>query len=377
MSGKAKVVVYGASGYTGKIMGDFLARRGIDFIAAGRNAEKLKEHLALTPNADKVNVETVGVEHSVEALTELFTGVEVVINTVGPFAQLGHEVVQACLAAGCHYLDSTGEQDWVFDCEKEYGQKFAAKDLVLAPATSWMWNAGLVAAEIALETPGIDELDIIYCPNGNPSPASTKSFLRMCCQPQYRLQYNELTPWPEATAYEVSVPGFHQHLLALPWSGGCEPVWYKDDPRVQTASVLTAFTNRPMMELVVAKMKEFAELAPKLSDQEKEDLTNKWGEEICNTEPPRENLDINRVVISVWARGRTQGKNLTFFTTCGYEATGVIGAEAAKLILDGKIKKTGFAAAAHAVGHRELIDALIEAGLHGPIDQHNPISTDS
>ena len=365
---KADVIVYGASGYTGKIMGDFLARRGIDYIAAGRSEAKLKEHLAITPNADKVNVEIAEVKHDVGALTELFKGAKVVINVVGPFAQLGHEVVQACLNAGCHYLDTTGEQDWVFTCKRDYGAAFADKGLVLAPATSWMWNAGLVAAEIALEEDGIDELDIIYCPNGNPSPASTKSFLRMCCQPQYRLQHSELQPWPEATAYEVSVPGFHQHLLALPWSGGCEPVWYEDDPRVQTANVLTAFTNRPMMELVVAKMKEFASLAPKLSDEEKEDLTNKWGEEICNTEPPREDPDINRVVISVWARGRTKGRNHSFFTTCGYDATGSIGAETAKQLLSGNIRKTGFAAAAHAVGHRELIDAMISDGCHGPID---------
>ena len=42
----------------------------------------------------------VEVAHTVEALTELFSGASVVCNTVGPFAKFGHEVVEACLAAG-------------------------------------------------------------------------------------------------------------------------------------------------------------------------------------------------------------------------------------------------------------------------------------
>ena len=362
---KPEILIYGASGYTGKIHADFLVREGIDFIAAGRTESKLKEHMAMVPNIHTVNCEIVAVDHTVEALTELFQGVKVVINTVGPFAQLGHEVVKACLAAGAHYQDTTGEQDWVIDCRDQYGADFEKAGLVIAPATSWMWNAGLCAAEIALEKPGVDELDIVYCPNGNPSPASTKSFLRMCCQPEYYLQYNELVQWPEVSTFATSVPGFHQHLLALPWSGGCEPVWYQHDERVRTAKVLTAFTNRPMMELVASKMKDFSEMAPTLSAQEQEELTNKWGEEICNTEPAREDHDVNRVVISVWARGRRTGKNYTFFTTAGYDATGVIGVETAKRLVAGKFSKVGFTAAAHTVGHRVLIRAMQEAGLHG------------
>ncbi|QCY09452.1 DUF5938 domain-containing protein [Pseudomonas sp. MPC6] len=361
---KPQVVVYGASGYTGKLIAEYLAKRGISFIAAGRSESRLKAELGKVPFVDRVEVQYAALEHTVEALTELFLGVKVVINVVGPFAQLGREVVQACLSAGAHYLDTTGEQDWVIDCKAEYGQTFADKKLVLAPATSWMWNAGLLAAEVALETSGIDSLDIVYAPNGNPSPASTKSFLRMCCQPQLKLELNKFQPWPQATAYEATVPGFHQHLLALPWSGGCEPVWYADDERVQNCSVLTAFTNRPMMELVVAKMKEFADLAPTLSAKEQEELTNAWGESICSTEPPREIEEINRVVISCWARGNTTVKHVVFFNTCGYLQTGVMAAELADRLLRNQHKRVGFTSAVHAVGHRELIAACAEEGMH-------------
>lgn len=364
MSNKPKVLIYGASGYTGKLISEYLAKRDIPFIAAGRNADRLKQQLANVPFIERVEVTYAAVEHNLEALITLFEGVKVVINVVGPFAQLGHEVVQACLAVGAHYQDTTGEQDWVLDVQEKYGQAFAEKNLVLAPSTSWMWNAGLMAAEVALETPGIDSLDILYAPNGNPSPASTKSFLRMCCQPQMKLENNELVAWPEAQAYETSVPGFHQHLLALPWSGGVEPVWYKSDKRVRNCSVLTAFTNRPMMEMIVDRLKSFSELAPSLSEQEQEDLTNAWGEEICNTEPPREVETINRVVISCWARGSTVAKQVVFFNTCGYLQTGVMAAEFAERLLRNQNKTVGFTSATHCIGHRELIAACAEEGMH-------------
>ncbi|BFM17909.1 hypothetical protein R50073_40920 [Maricurvus nonylphenolicus] len=365
MSSTPQVLIYGANGYTGKFAAEYLAKNNIDFIAAGRNEDKLKAAMEKVPYIDRVNVQCQAVDHSVEALTELFQGVKVVINIVGPFAQLGHEVVQACLASGSHYMDTTGEQDWVITCKEEYGPAFVDANLVLAPATSWMWNAGLIVAEYALETPGIDSIDLVYAPNGNPSLASTKSFLRMCCHEQLKLEHNELVPWPEATGFETIVPGFHQPLLALPWSGGCEPIWYKDDERVQNCSVLTAFTNRPMMEMVVGKMKEFAELAPTLSPEEKEELTNKWGEEICKEEPGREIKEVNRTVISVWARGNIVGKNLTFYANSAYLQTGVITAELTDWILKDKNKTVGFTAATHCIGHRELIAAFAEEDLHG------------
>jgi short subunit dehydrogenase-like uncharacterized protein len=45
----------------------------------------------------------------------------VVCNTVGPFIKFGHTVVEACANAGTHYLDTTGEQDWMLDSQKRFG----------------------------------------------------------------------------------------------------------------------------------------------------------------------------------------------------------------------------------------------------------------
>ena len=99
---------------------------------------------------------------------------------VGPFATYGHEVVQACIASGCHYLDTTGEQDWVIDCDEYYGERMAEKGLLLAPGIAQMYTTGEIAAQIALETPGLDTLDILVFWKGFPTVASTRDDLRQC-----------------------------------------------------------------------------------------------------------------------------------------------------------------------------------------------------
>ncbi len=97
------VIVYGASGYTGRLVCEYLREYNVPFVAAGRDKARIQEAMDKVPGIDTIEHEIVEVAHDVEPLTELFAGAEVVCNTVGPFAQYGREVVEACLNAGCHY----------------------------------------------------------------------------------------------------------------------------------------------------------------------------------------------------------------------------------------------------------------------------------
>ncbi|MCR6736789.1 MAG: hypothetical protein NVV83_23085 [Afipia sp.] len=68
MSDKAKVIVYGASGYTGKLIAEFLGRADIPFIAAGRSRERLEVEMATVPGLKAGNYEVRAIEHHVDAL---------------------------------------------------------------------------------------------------------------------------------------------------------------------------------------------------------------------------------------------------------------------------------------------------------------------
>ncbi len=360
----APVIVYGASGYTGKLIMWHLAEARIPFIAAGRSLDRLREQVALVPELAGAQYEIRAVAHEEGALTDLFRGARVVYNVTGPFMQLGEPVVRAALAAGCHYLDTTGEADWMSHIRDTYGEAFAAKGLLLCPAASYMWAAGNIAAEIALETPGVDSLDILYLADSNTSVASTKSFLRMCTKPQYYLEHNELVMWPYATAYDVRGPDQHRTFKALPWSGGGEPVWYQHDPRVANCLTLVAFKNQAMFGAVLSVLQTFEEKYRHLSPEEQEQVTNELGGNLTSVEPGREDPDRNRSVISCIGRGNMTGVSVVLRGNAPYMQTGALAAEACRRILDGRLLAHGFQSPAKAIGARAILNCWAERGYH-------------
>ncbi|CAE6920510.1 Sacchrp_dh_NADP domain-containing protein [Pseudomonas marincola] len=369
MTQARNVLVYGASGYTGKLVAESLAQRKMPFYMAGRTLDRLQNALAVVEerHGQKVDAELVIVNHNLGELVELLQRLEikVLINNVGPFMQLGWPVVEACLEAGVHYLDTTGEQDWTAAIGDKYGAAFAAKKLLLCPANSFMWAAGALAAEVVLETPGIDSLDICYqIDNGLPSEASTKSFLRMVCNDvsQYYLEQNQLKAWPNDVAYKVFVPYRNAQLSAHPWGGACEPIWFKDDPRVLNCKVLTAMGEH-LIDPVMQAIRAFNELAPGMTQEQREALTNQMGAQMDQGEPPKDDLDVQRGVIVVHGQGRQITSTYVMNLSAAYTWTGDICAEGAERLLSGKLKNVGFQSPAMAFGHRELIDRFHERGF--------------
>ncbi|MES1945532.1 saccharopine dehydrogenase [Salinisphaera sp. PC39] len=357
-----EVVIFGASGYTGKLIAWHLAERGIPFIAAGRDQKRLEEQMASVPELKGHDYECVAVDLEEQALTKLFSGRKIVYNVVGPFMQLSEPVVRACLNAGVHYLDTTGEQDWMLMLREKYHKPFQEKGLLLCPANAFMWTAGEIAAEVALEESDIDSLDILYIADSATSVASTASFLRMCCRDQYYLKNHELEVWPHTTSYNVSVPGEHPTYQALPWSGAGEPTWYLDDDRVRNCSVLVAFRRRDVMAWVVERITDWYENYRHLPRAEQEPVFNEWGWGLVSEEPPREDPDLNRSTLSCMGRGRTKGVNVVLRGNCPYIQAGVWAAEAVRRILIGKLRATGYASPCKAFGHRELLAATAEKG---------------
>jgi hypothetical protein len=363
---KPDVVLYGASGYTGQHVAWKLAERGIPFVAAGRNRARVEEQLTKMPELKKANYEVVGVEHNEASLTELFRGRKVVHNLVGPFMQLGEPVVRAALAAGVHYLDATGEQDWMLHLRKTYASQFADKGLVLSPACASMWNSGLLVAEAALEKEGIDSLDILYTLHGIPSVSSTLSFMRMCCQPQLYLSDKKLVPWPAAIGIQVSVPGQHQILTALPWSGGGESVFYEHDPRVRNCTTLVAFRNQALMAMLIPKMTEFQQRHAHLSSEEQERATNAWAMEIApKGDMAREDYNQHRVLFTCHGRGTLVAHSVAIWGVTGYVMTGALGAATIDRLLLGRELCVGFQPAARVVGPKRLRGELASEGVFG------------
>ena len=194
-----------------------------------------------------------------------------VCNTVGPFAQYGREVVEVCLKACCHYLDTTGEQDWLITCDEDYGRHMAGKGLLLAPGIAQMYTTGEIAAQLCLEKPGVDTLDILVFWKGMPTIASTRTILvNAALSKAYYLEQNSYVEWPaDGGLYDVVIPGQHETGLALPWGGTSHPVWFKRDPRVANVKVLGGVFNRALMLGVPQIVKAVLEQIEGLPESEK------------------------------------------------------------------------------------------------------------
>ncbi len=111
---KYDVVVYGASGYTGRLVAEYMAKTHPDasWAMAGRNADKLAEvrDEIDVPNDTPLVVADTSDEAS---LKEMVASTKCVLTTVGPYQLYGSPVVAACAELGTHYVDLTGEPAWM------------------------------------------------------------------------------------------------------------------------------------------------------------------------------------------------------------------------------------------------------------------------
>jgi short subunit dehydrogenase-like uncharacterized protein len=105
------IVLYGATGFVGKLTAEYLARAGGDarIALAGRSTERLlalRETLGETAQSWPILAADAA---SPSSLNEMAARSQVVVTTVGPYSRYGMPLVSACAAAGTDYADLTGE----------------------------------------------------------------------------------------------------------------------------------------------------------------------------------------------------------------------------------------------------------------------------
>ncbi len=119
MSRAHDVLVWGATGFTGRLVAEYLLARHPDvrFALGGRNREKLeavKRELGALGAGDAASLPiVVGDPASLASMVEVAGSARAIAATAGPFMRYGRELVRACAASGTHYADITGEPTFV------------------------------------------------------------------------------------------------------------------------------------------------------------------------------------------------------------------------------------------------------------------------
>ena len=201
------IAVYGATGYTGRLVVAELAAADLDFVISGRNPTKLealREELSLDAPAVTARVDDPA------SLRALLGDSPVLINCAGPFVRFGEPVLAAAVETGTHYLDTTGEQPFMKMAYERYGPGAARSGVAVMPAMGFDYVPGDMIASLTAEGMGeLDEVSMNYCwQDFTPSQGTARTTLEIISG--HDLEWHNME-WVEAgrrpLARDLRVPG--------------------------------------------------------------------------------------------------------------------------------------------------------------------------
>lgn len=229
----SEFLIYGANGYTGRLIAREAAARGMKPTLAGRDAfqvEALAKELKLPSRVFALG--------DLASKIELLQGVRVVLNCAGPFSQTAPAMIAACLRAKVSYFDITGEIDVI---EHAAGRDHSAReaDVSLIPAVGFdVVPTDCLAAMLKEKLPDAMHLALAFHGTGAMSPGTLK------------------------TAVEGSVHGgrarINGHIVPVPFAWKTQTVTFADGPReaqtIPWGDVASAFytTGIPNIETYMA-----------------------------------------------------------------------------------------------------------------------------
>ncbi|MFJ2955567.1 saccharopine dehydrogenase family protein [Streptomyces sp. NPDC087270] len=165
-------LLYGATGYTGRLIARRAVAQGQRPVLAGRNAAKLVPFAA-----------ELGLEHRVFDLSEPtairrgLKDVTAVAHCAGPFTRTALPMAHACVETRTPYLDITGEID-VFESLRALGTRAEAAGITLLPGAGFdVVPTDCVAALLAARLPDATQLDLAFLLGGGPSPGTARTLV--------------------------------------------------------------------------------------------------------------------------------------------------------------------------------------------------------
>jgi short subunit dehydrogenase-like uncharacterized protein len=170
---KNTVVVIGATGYTGRLVTRELQRRGLPFVITGRRLDALEQ---LETELDGLATPRIADVTDPDSLGEAVGAGDVVINCAGPFTELGMPVVRACIDAGVHYVDITGEQTFIRDVYTRFDGPAMDARVSVVPAMAFEYALGDCAVALGAEPLNrpLRTVDVIYAWGDTTSSRGTR-----------------------------------------------------------------------------------------------------------------------------------------------------------------------------------------------------------
>jgi len=163
-------MIYGANGYTGELIARQAVAQGYRPILAGRSAAKLQ------PLADELGLPAMAISlDASETLERSLRDIDVVIHCAGPFSVTAEPMLRACIAAGTHYQDITGEMA-VYQLAHSLHAEAKAAGVVLCPGTGFdVIPTDCLAAALQQAIPTATHLTLGFDSDSGLSPGTAKT----------------------------------------------------------------------------------------------------------------------------------------------------------------------------------------------------------
>jgi len=143
-----KIVVFGASGHTGRFVVSELARRGMRAILVGRDSEKLLTVQRAYPTFE---IRVASVNHP-RSLDQALLGTSLVVNCAGPFLDTAAPVIDAALRAGINYFDVTAEQAVALAAFEKFSDAARRAGVMILPSVAFYGALADLLATAAMDS---------------------------------------------------------------------------------------------------------------------------------------------------------------------------------------------------------------------------------
>jgi len=327
------LAILGVTGYTGRLVLVEARRAGLEVRLVGRRREALEE---LAGPGEEVRVADARDE---TGLRDAFEGASVVASCAGPFLEIGLAPVAAAVGAGAHYLDTTGEQEFV----RLVHDRIESGTAVL-PAFGFDYVPGDLAARLAAEQVegGLDEVVVAYSTSGVGTSRGTRQTIsRVMQQRQVAWEDGRLMPSRfGATTRKMRFP-FGERTV-VEWSG-TEPLTV---PRHTDVRNVRSYIRAPAM---AAQAGRFGGLTAPLM---------RLGARFGPSGPSDESRRKSRFAVVAEARGPGGEGRAVVTGSDVYGLTALLIVRGAEALMAGEARGTGVLAPAEAFDARTLASRL-------------------
>lgn len=281
-------MLYGANGYTGKLILAQARKRGHQPILAGRHPQRVLE----LARSLELPARVFDLKNAAATAKQL-DGVDLVLNCAGPFSATAKPMLDGCLAAGAHYLDITGEID-VFEMVHGRDAEIRQRGITAIPGVGFdVVPTDCLAAMLKALLPDGTALTLAFMPRGGgPSPGTAKTMVEGMAQGGRIREHGQLVQVPAGyKVREFAFPSGPAKAVTIPWGDVSTAYYSTQVPNIEvymgmSERQLAAMKNTLYMKWLVKVPPVMAFLKKRIerhvpgptAEQRDKGRTELWGE---------------------------------------------------------------------------------------------------